>query len=236
MDVHDTPPQATEGKPRWERRKDARPSELLSAALELFVERGFAGTRLEDVAARAGVSKGTLYLYFANKQDLLKAVVRENIVRNIVQAAAHVEAFEGPTPLLLGAVVAGWWNTMGRSPASGISKLMMAECGNFPDIAAFYVDEVIDPAHRVLERVVERGIARGEFRPVSDVPLFVRVIAAPIVMLTLWRHSFGPCCNRPLDPDRYLDLHLENVLAGLGTETTVAPGTMADPERWAGRC
>ena len=65
-------------RPRWERRKEARPAELLAAALELFVEKGYAGTRLDDVAQRAGVSKGTLYLYFENKEDLFKAVVRES--------------------------------------------------------------------------------------------------------------------------------------------------------------
>src|SRR5262245_33517236 len=88
-------------RPRWERRKEARPAELLSAALDLFVEKGYAGTRLDDVAARAGVSKGTLYLYFQNKEELFKAVVRENIVTALVETAQEMRDFDGPTAELL---------------------------------------------------------------------------------------------------------------------------------------
>jgi AcrR family transcriptional regulator len=206
--------QALENKPRWERRKDARPAELMAAALDLFVDKGYAGTRLDDVAARAGVSKGTLYLYFANKEELFKAVVRENIVRNIDQAAAAVAAHQGPSDRLLHDLVQAWWATMGLSKASGISKLMLAESGNFPEIATFYHDEVIHPAHRVMERAIERGIARGEFRPV-DVETFTRVLVAPIVMLMLWQHSFGLCCNEPIDPQRYLATHIDAFNAAL---------------------
>ena len=78
------------------RRKEARPSELLEAALELFVEKGFAATRLEDVASRAGVSKGTLYLYFENKDALFKAVVQEGIIPVIAENEAI--AAEPPLP------------------------------------------------------------------------------------------------------------------------------------------
>lgn len=201
-------------KPRWERRKDARPAELLAAALDLFVDKGYAGTRLDDVAARAGVSKGTLYLYFANKEDLFKAVVRETIVRNIAQASATVENHAGPSAELLRELITGWWATMGLSKASGISKLMLAESGNFPEIASFYHDEVIRPAHRVIERAIERGVERGDFRPV-DVDLFTRVLVAPIVMLMLWQHSFALCSNVPIDPERYLAVHVDAFTAAL---------------------
>ena len=202
-------------RPRWERRKDARPAELLAAALEQFVSRGYAGTKLDDVAARAGVSKGTLYLYFQNKEELFKAVVRESIVRNIADAAESVRTFDGPTAELLATIFDGWWATMGESPASGITKLMIGECGNFPEIAKFYVDEVITPAHDLLGMVIARGVARGEFRPVPDVPMFVHVMIGPLVMLTLWKNSFGPCCNRPLEPRAYLATHLDATLASL---------------------
>jgi AcrR family transcriptional regulator len=202
-------------RPRWERRKESRPSELLAAALELFVERGYTATKLDEVASRAGVSKGTLYLYFENKEELLKAVVRESIGRNIAEAQALVENFHGPSTELLRQVIDGWWATIGDSPASGISKLMMSECGNFPEIAAFYVDEVITPAHQVMQATIERGIARGEFRALPDPQLFVRIVIAPLVMLTLWKNSFGPCCNQPLDPQKYLATHLDATLAAL---------------------
>ena len=119
-------------EPRWERRKDERPGELTAAALELFVERGYANTRLEDVAKRAGVSKGTLYLYFENKEELFKAVVREGIVTTIEEAERVFEHYEGAMADLLGALVHGWWARIGSTKAAGIPKLMMSEAGNFP--------------------------------------------------------------------------------------------------------
>ena len=130
-------------KPRWERRKDARPQELLAAALDLFVERGYAGTRLDDVASLAGVSKGTLYLYFENKEELFKAVVRENIVAALVDAEDLIAGFEGHSSVLLRKLVVSWWQRIGQTKLSGISKLMMAESGNFPDVARFYHEEVV---------------------------------------------------------------------------------------------
>lgn len=213
--------QTTAAQPRWVRRKQARPSELLAAALALFVEKGYAGTRLDDVAARAGVSKGTLYLYFANKEELFKAVVRENIVRNIAEAQQLVRSYQGDTGELLAYLMREWWRRIGDTPASGIPKLVISESGNFPEIARFYVDEVIDPAHRLLAGVLERGMRRGEFRKV-DSDTFVRVMIAPLVMLLLWRHSLGPCGNQPVDPQRYVAIHVDNVLRALRRDAAPA--------------
>ena len=127
-----SPATAPHSKPRWERRKDARPAELLASALELFVEKGYAGTRLDDVAHRAGVSKGTLYLYFENKEDLFKAVVRESVVERISETADQIDRFEGPSDALLERVVRRWWTEYVDKTAGGISKLIMAESSNFP--------------------------------------------------------------------------------------------------------
>ncbi|MEF9995839.1 MAG: TetR/AcrR family transcriptional regulator [Burkholderiaceae bacterium] len=204
----------TPARPRWERRKEARPAELLAAALDLFVEKGFAGTRLDDVATRAGVSKGTLYLYFANKEELFKEVVRQNIVARITQARDEVDAFDGPARTLIASLITTWWENFGATPASGISKLMMAESGNFPEIARFFLEEVIEPWHALLAVAIERGIARGEFRPV-DVPTFVRVMAAPLVMLSLWQTSFGPCSAQIIDTESYLATAIGMVQAAL---------------------
>ena len=200
--------------PRWERRKEERPAELLAAALDLFVERGYAATRLDEVAARAGVSKGTLYLYFENKEELFKAVVRENIVERISQTRELARQFSGPRGQLLRQLVQRWWQTYGQTPAAGLSKLIMAESGNFPQIARFFVDEVIEPWHRLFGEVVSEGIGSGEFRPV-DVEYFVHVVAAPLVMLTLWNRSFGPCSARALDAGRYLAAALDAFIAAL---------------------
>lgn len=203
-----------EMKPRWERRKDARPQELLAAALDLFVERGFASTRLEDVAKRAGVSKGTLYLYFTNKEELFKAVVRENIVPALGEAEDIISTFDGHSAELLRCVVMGWWERLGATKASGIIKLVMAEAGNFPDLALFYQDEVIARSTTMMANMFERGIARGEFRPV-DVKVMTQVLIAPMLMLITWKHSVGPCTADQSDPLVFLDAFLDMALNGL---------------------
>lgn len=201
-------------KPRWERRKEARPAELIASALELFVEKGYAGTRLEDVAGRAGVSKGTLYLYFQNKEDLFKAVVQENIVARISETADQLARFDGSSGDLIRYLINGWWRDYGSSAAGGIGKLVMAESGNFPEIASYFLEEVIDPWHAMLAKAVDRGIARGEFRKV-ETDVFVRVMTAPLVMLSLWKRSFGACGTRPIDAELYISTLLDTTLASL---------------------
>jgi AcrR family transcriptional regulator len=201
-------------KPRWARRKDARPQELLAAALDLFVEKGFAATRLEDVARRAGVSKGTLYLYYENKEELFKAVVRTSIVPVIGDAEDQVASFDGHSVDLFKWLVRGWWERIGMTPASGIVKLVMAEANNFPDIASFYRDEVISRGTTMFANMLQRGIDRGEFRPI-DVPTMTQVIIAPVLMLMMWKHSFGPCNLSEMDPNQFLDSFIDLALQGL---------------------
>lgn len=200
-------------KPRWERRKDARPQELLAAALDLFVERGFAATRLDDVAMRAGVSKGTLYLYFANKEELFKAVVRENVLPALGEAEDIVGSYEGATTELFREIVFGWWERIGATKASGISKLMLAESNNFPELARFYRDEVIARADAMIAGLIQRGISRGEFRPI-DIPHATSVLCAPMLMLMLSQHSFN-CQVHPVSPQQYLETFIELFLNGL---------------------
>ena len=199
-----------------QRRKEARPQELLDAALELFVERGFAATRSEDVAARAGVSKGTLYLYYPSKEELLKAVVRENLGALIREGADIAGGFEGDTQQLLALLMHTWWERIGDTPVSGIFKIILTEMGNFPDFARFYMDEVIEPGRDLFTRVLQRGIDAGELRPVT---LFeaVHVLIFPLLMLCLHRHSVGPCQLpiRQLDPHSFIDTHIDTVVNGL---------------------
>jgi len=201
-------------KPRWERRKDARPQELLAAALDLFVERGYAATRLDDVATRAGVSKGTLYLYFDNKEELFKAVVRENLVAVLAEAEDFIAQYAGSSTALLKEFILGWWERIGETKLSGITKLMMAESGNFPDVARFYHDEVISRSHALIISMLERGMARGEFRQIDTVNANL-VIVAPVVMLMLWKHSFQACRIDPISAPAYLDCFLDLITQGL---------------------
>jgi AcrR family transcriptional regulator len=209
-------------KPRWERRKDARPQELLAAAIDLFVERGFASTRLEDVARRAGVSKGTLYLYFDNKEELFKAVVRDSIVPAVAEAELSIAEFEGHSADLLRSVVLSWWQRIGATKASGIIKLVTAEAGNFPELAQFYQDEVIARGTKMIASMLERAVARGEFRPVN-VSQMTQVLIAPMLMLITWKHSVCPCERSELDPQAFLDTFLDVALHGL-LPAGAAPG------------
>ena len=201
-------------KPRWERRKDARPQELLAAALDLFGEKGYASTRLEDVAKRAGVSKGTLYLYFTNKEELFKAVVRENLVSAIGAAEDDIAEFDGHSADLLRQIMLGWWEKVGATKSSAITKLMMAESGNFPELARFYQEEVIARCTVMICGMVERGMARGEFRPV-DAALITQVLIAPVLTLMMWKHSVGPCDQSQLDPHAFLNAFMDMALSGL---------------------
>lgn len=220
-----------------QRRKEARPQELLDAALELFVEKGFAATRSEEVAARAGVSKGTLYLYYPSKEELLKAVIRDNISTEIAEGVDIVRGFEGPTTELLPFLVREWWRRIGETKASGICKIVVAEVRNFPDIAQFYLEEVIEPAERMLGSVVQRGIDRGEFRPVP-VREAVHALMAPVLFIMLHKNSIGACpmMEKLIDPHELLTVQLDLALNGLRPrEPLPAAGEAKRPTRGASR-
>ena len=197
-----------------QRRKEARPAELTAAALDLFVEKGYASTRLEDIAHHAGVSKGTLYLYFDSKDALFKAVIQEGIVPALAQGDTLVDGYRGSSAELLREIITGWWLMLGSTPLGGIPKLMISEARNFPDLAAFYHDTVISRGRGLLRRILERGIARGEFRPI-DLAAAVDVIFAPLLMLVVWRYSLGSCGCEHHEPVGYLKAHLDITLAGL---------------------
>ena len=199
-----------------QRRKEARPQELLDAALALFVERGFAATRTDEVARRAGVSKGTLYLYYQSKEEIFKAVVRAKLSAGILEGREVAAAFEGSSADLLSLVLRTWWEHVGLGACAGIVKIMMAEAGNFPELAQFYAEEVIAPAQTLLGSVIERGVARGEFRAVP-VRETVHVLCSPLLFLSLQQQSFGVCglCMPPLDPESVLNTQIDLMLRGL---------------------
>ena len=205
--------------PARQRRKQARPMELLDAALDLFVERGFAATRSEDVAARAGVSKGTLYLYYPSKEELLKAVISHNVVNQIAEGSEIIRRFEGNSAELLAMVLLLWWERIGDTRASGIIKLMTSEVRNFPEVAQFYVDEVVTPSNQMLAQVIQRGIDRGEFRAVN-VPEVVHALVGPLIFLVLNKHSLGACSiSFLLQPRLVITALIDMVLNGLVPRT-----------------
>ncbi|MGB4913923.1 MAG: TetR/AcrR family transcriptional regulator [Candidatus Dechloromonas phosphoritropha] len=200
--------------PRWQRRPDARPQELLDAALALFVERGFAATRLEEVAARAGVAKATLYRYYENKLELFKAVVCHSLIAGFDEMAARrLGAPEGARAQLTQLLTA-FVQRVANSPLSGIPKLVIAEAGNFPELARFYHDEVIRRGRALIVSLLERGAASGEFRPV-DADYVWRIVIAPLLLAIIWKHSFEAFESNRLDFRRHLDAHLDLLFNGL---------------------
>ena len=208
--------------PRRERRKEARPAELLAAALDVFVEKGYAAARVEEVAARAGVSKGTLFLYFPSKEELLKAVVRENISGMYAGWSAEIDGFTADSAEMLLYAMNSWWQQVGCSKASGICKLMMAEACNFPELAYFYQREVEAPGTALLARIVQRGVDRGEFRAV-DVAYAAYSLKAPMLFLML--HNEGD--HHGFDPERFLRTQIDMLLHGLAAVSGADPGAAA---------
>lgn len=206
---------STAPEPRWQRRAESRPQELLEAALAEFVARGYAATRLEEVARRAGVSKGTLYLYFENKAELFKAVVRNSLLSNLDEAEAVIAGFQGGSRELLAYLLTEFTRRISDSPLSGIPKLVLAEAGNFPEIAVFYYEEVVSRGRRLVQGVLQRGMDRGEFRHL-DLEYAWRVVIAPVVLGILWKHTFAVLEPGGFEFERHLRSHLDLLLDGLG--------------------
>ncbi len=199
-----------------ERRKEARPGELLDAALDLFVEKGFAATRVEEVAGRAGVSKGTLFLYFQSKDDLFKAVVRENISGHFKEWNETFDNFKGTSAEMVTLCMHEWWQRVGATKASGIEKLMLSEAGNFPDLAAFYRQEVVEPGQSLIRRILQRGNNSGEFKNM-DLDYAVFSIISPMIFMMLAKHSATTCVSHGvcMEPEKYIASQLQIILYGM---------------------
>lgn len=197
---------------RRRRRKDARPSELIEAGLKEFAEKGFAATRLEDVAARAGVVKGTIYLYFENKEALFREAILSSITPVITGVEGVVAAYEGDTESLLRLVIGTLYERLVRGEIGILFRIMIAEGPRFPELLEFYHASTIKIAKQVLTAILRRGIERGEFRP--DLPIDQPIIvAAPAIAAAIWRTTFDR--YDPLDVEAYAAAHVDIILNGL---------------------
>ena len=199
--------------PRWRRRAADRPREILDAALTVFVAKGFAATKLDDVAVAAGISKGLLYRYFDNKAELFKEVIRQTLVATIRTVGDRARASDSALAALdifLEQVIA-----VANDPRrSAIPKLVISESGAFPELAVFYLAEVIGPGLTQLAALVRRGIETGEFRKV-DPELTAKSIIAPLLLAVIWRHTFARHTPAPLNPDALIRQHRDILLHGL---------------------
>lgn len=202
------------GQPRWRRRKDARPAEIVAAALDVFAEKGFAAARLEDIAARAGVSKGALYLYFETKQHLFEAVVTEAVLPNIEAIERVAGSVDIPFATLARMLVARVAEFAGTSPLGSVVKMVIAESGNFPDLARVWHDRVVSRALGVMTGVIERAQARGEVRP-GDPRFHAFSVIGPMLMGVIWREVLQPAGGAPVDLRALAAQHIETALGGL---------------------
>ena len=198
------------------RRKDARPGEIIAAALASFAERGYAATKLEDVATAAGISKGTIYLYFPTKEDLFRAVVRQAVLPNLEAAEAQFASHTGSSADLLRLLAQRFLELL-DSDLTGVPKLIVAESGNFPALAQFYADTVLRRAFALIGGILARGMDRGEFRQM-DVHAVLPLFAAPFLLLVLWKHSLGRHTDLKFDARAVAAAHLDVLLRGLAAE------------------
>lgn len=196
------------------RRKEARPAELTAAALDVFAEKGFAATRLDDVAARAGVSKGTVYLYFTSKEALFKASVEAAMTPPIEEAEALAAEVNRPAADLLREFIFGWWELVGSTSLGALPRLLIAESSNFPELSQWFHDTFIARALRAMAAIIDQGIARGEFRP-ADPLLTARVVFAPMFAYVVWSRSFSGCTPDMPSPEAFLSQATAVLVHGL---------------------
>lgn len=199
---------------KWQRRKEARPGEIIDAALDLFVDKGFAATRLDDVAQRAGISKGTLYLYFPSKAELFQAVVSEIVLPNVARGEQRVAEHPGTATEIMQDLAEFWWVTVAESRLGGIPKLIISESGNFPDMARFFIDNVVRRVRRLFVQVIRSGIERGEFRD-CNADHVARAIMGALVFNTIYMHSLAPYDAEGFEPRQIIATHLDAVLRGI---------------------
>lgn len=202
--------------PRWQRRPEARPDEILEAALTVFGESGFARAKIEDVARRAGVSKGTVYCYFDSKESLFREMVRAKVVASLAEAEVFVRTFDGSARALLAELIRRMYGRVRREQMMQLARVVQGELPHFPELARFYFDEVILRARRLIEQVLERGVASGEFRP-SATGFAARGLSSMLVhtaQVQCFFQRFDPqALTEEQAVEGLIDLYLHGVLA-----------------------
>jgi AcrR family transcriptional regulator len=207
-------PETSESTGRWTRRKNERPGEILDAALRVFAAKGFAAARMEDIAKAAGVTKGTIYLYYENKEQVFKSLVLELIGGVMSGVEAHVGTYQGPVSDLLRFVLKNIAVVMIHSDRIALPKIIIAEAGNFPALAEFWKREVIDRGMAILGKLMQRGIESGEFRALPTDHM-VRLLIAPMLLSAIWRTTFEQFEQTPFDYQAFVETHLEVFLRGV---------------------
>ncbi len=205
--------------PRYQRRKDDRPAEITAAALDAFAENGYANTRVDDVARRAGVSKGLLYVYFRTKEELFKAVVRSVVLPRFDALTAEIDDETQSAEEFLRGPLATFLKRVPGSPVSIVVRLMLTEGARHPDLVRFYWDHVASRGLALIQRLVERGVASGEFREtrLADYP---QLVVAPVLVAVLFELLFR---DQPLDVDGLVDTQIDMIVGHLRADRGETP-------------
>jgi AcrR family transcriptional regulator len=204
-------------QPRWQRRAEDRPREICAAALEVFAEKGFAAAKLDEIARRAGVSKGTLYLYFADKEQLFRAVVRDSIAPNVEAIISALGSVDRPFAEIVPAFFAGFAQNVGRLPLGAVAKMVIGESRNFPELARVWHDEIASKAIGALAGLVAKAQASGEVRA-GDPRLYAFTLMGPMVLGALWTTTLVPVGGEPIDLSKLAAQHAQAVLRGILAE------------------
>jgi AcrR family transcriptional regulator len=210
------------------RRKEARPAELLEAALDEIAEHGFSEARMEDIARRAGVSKGTVYLYFPGKQALFEALVRHALLPRLEALSQQLETGGLSSRAQLRLMLSRVQETMLDPRILAIPRLVIAESQRFPDVARFYKQTVIDRGLGPISALLSRGVEQGEFRP-HDTNLVARLVVAPVLKSLIWRNTFEGPTGDILDVPALLSLHLDLLFRALAPEPAAPDRVAAEP-------
>ena len=199
-------------KPRYQRRKEDRPAEITQAALEAFAEKGYEATRVDDVAKRAGVSKGLLYLYFKTKEELFKAVIKNFVAPKVDALESAVASSELSAEAFLRGPFLQFAQQIPKSPARILVRLMVSEGHKHPDLTAYYWDNVVSHGLSALNMVIERGVNNGEFEP-SALDKFPQLLISPVMFSVIWSLIFHS--QQTLDTDAMLEAHIDMILRAI---------------------
>ncbi|MES1200408.1 MAG: TetR/AcrR family transcriptional regulator [Pseudomonadota bacterium] len=202
--------------PRWRRRAEARPEEILEAALAEFTEKGFEAARMEDIARRANLSKGGVYLYFESKEALLKALIEAKIAP-IAQNAQMIAAAGAADPInALKMLVRAAAHRFADPKVFAVPRLVISISGRFPEITAHYRAKVVDVARAALESLIAAGVAKGQFRDVEP-RAAVRAFIGPILFEAMWLHVLQGE-SALTTAETLVEQHLDLLLQGLAKE------------------
>lgn len=207
----------TSEQPKWRREPERRPDDILDGALIEFRTRGFSGARIEDIAKHAGLSKGTVYLYFSSKEDMLKALIRRAvtpITHALTDTASHISRDGKRASEILTAMLEMLGKRLSDDKVSAIPLLIIGEAGNFPELASFYRNEVIDVSMGALKAVLDHGIKTGEFRDV-DLDFTLRTLMGALIMQVIWNGTFARPDEERIPFDKFIRAHLDLFLHGI---------------------